>query len=513
MAEQQRSRWQRLRAWLAAQRSSDIITAQVGQGAQNVIIGKNIVKIGTFVVPTLPVILTLVGLLVGGAGGLWMYRVPATMPAGSFNVAVADFAPTDGANRRDAELLSRQLFLSVQQRLSRVADTTDVRVWHDSMSGLEKRGTIGIIAGANAEQRRAAACARAEDLNAAVLIYGTLDSTTTPATLRLEFCVRRLPQDTRSIGVLAETEQVDPIGGPLLVDLPVGDASTSSVARSTHGILITYLVIGLRYELSTGNAQDQLELALRTFEEGKRQMLAQSSRPQGIELLDYFIGRVQFQLGQSAPTGSAAWQTHLDAAEAAFGAARTGATPLPRATVGLAAVMYRRALALSDDEQATGGVLDQAAALAAQGRDEAHQQQLGAVEAEALLVLASVQRQQSQALVRSSQPDRARAWALLDDVDATTAALLATLDPAFVRLHTATVMLQGVTAQQRAGMAAQEGDQPRERAALMLAQERYRTCIAVAETDRGDMLLQQDFVERLCRPQLASVQQRLATIP
>ena len=119
-APQQPSRsWrQRLRRLIAQLRGGDTIMAHVGAGASDVIVGKNIVKIGTLVVPTLPVIITLCALLGGGAAALWLALVPATMPPERFNVAIAEFSAIDAAGRErvdaDSALVSKTLFTTLQ---------------------------------------------------------------------------------------------------------------------------------------------------------------------------------------------------------------------------------------------------------------------------------------------------------------------------------------------------------------------------------------------------------------
>ena len=61
---------QRLRRLWARPRSGDVIVANVGQGASDVVVGKNILKIGTLVIPALPVVIALIVALVGGAAGV-----------------------------------------------------------------------------------------------------------------------------------------------------------------------------------------------------------------------------------------------------------------------------------------------------------------------------------------------------------------------------------------------------------------------------------------------------------
>jgi hypothetical protein len=68
----------------------DVIAGEVGEGARGVVIGKNIVQIGTLKVPLLPLLLVPLILIGGFAAAFFAIRGPTRMD-GSFNVAVAEF--------------------------------------------------------------------------------------------------------------------------------------------------------------------------------------------------------------------------------------------------------------------------------------------------------------------------------------------------------------------------------------------------------------------------------------
>lgn len=114
----------RLRSWLP-HRSADVIIANVGAGAQDVVVGKNILRIGTLVIPALPAVIALILTLVSAAGGLWLYLVPATMPDGYVNIAIANFGVVgaDGRIRtsKDSDLIGRTLFATVRDEVQRLA--------------------------------------------------------------------------------------------------------------------------------------------------------------------------------------------------------------------------------------------------------------------------------------------------------------------------------------------------------------------------------------------------------
>src|ERR1700712_2274339 len=165
---------QRLRQRLAQLRGGDVIITTIAPGASDNIVGKNIIKIGTLVVPALPAVIALIVALVSAAVGLWLYLVPAKMPAGYFNIAVAEFSQIEPqAHERfpaDSALISRTLFTTIQGELQPLPADYPALVWHDSMNLLQKRGTIGAVTGANEQARATAACQRAETLGADVIV-------------------------------------------------------------------------------------------------------------------------------------------------------------------------------------------------------------------------------------------------------------------------------------------------------------------------------------------------------
>ncbi len=80
----------------------DVIAARVGEGAEGVAVGKNIVQIGTVVVPLVPLIGILAALVAVVSLLAWnlLIRPSQLEPmAGLFNIAVANFGQLDEAGR------------------------------------------------------------------------------------------------------------------------------------------------------------------------------------------------------------------------------------------------------------------------------------------------------------------------------------------------------------------------------------------------------------------------------
>ena len=104
-------------------------------------VNQNILRIGTLVIPALPAVVALVVLLAGTALGLWFALVPATMPDGYVNIAIADFAQIDASGRMrvtaDSQRIGDTLFATVRDEVARLAPDYRGQVWHDSMSLLQ----------------------------------------------------------------------------------------------------------------------------------------------------------------------------------------------------------------------------------------------------------------------------------------------------------------------------------------------------------------------------------------
>src|SRR5690349_11261915 len=148
-----------LRRLLPRRAQGDVVAATVGEGARNVTVGKNIVQIGTLIVP-LPFLASMIVVLLSGIGlitwqlGQIFDTGVARMP-GTFNVAIADFNQLDANNRpaRDPAL-GRQLSEWVYQVLTanrKVYANIDLdaeatlALWYDGLPRSVKTVEIGRI--------------------------------------------------------------------------------------------------------------------------------------------------------------------------------------------------------------------------------------------------------------------------------------------------------------------------------------------------------------------------------
>ena len=511
---------QRLRRWLARPRGGDVIVANVGSGASDVVVGKNILKIGTLVIPALPAAIALAATLFGAAAGLWLYLVPAKMPPGHFNVAVAEFGVVDAQGRErstaDGKLIGSTLFATIQGELQNLAPDYPALVWHDSMSLLQKRSTIGLIAGATPGERARAACKRAEDLNADMIVYGALETGSNPARLRLQFCVRNTTRD-RDMGNLDELQQVDRLGSPLPLDLPLVDVPSSvNPPLRVRTTLLAKLVVGLRYELASNPGfQSSARRALDSFE-GALQYLEQSdgaaTADNGGDLVYYFIGREQFLLAQDPGTPAADKLQRLDAARAAFGRAVELNPRYARAWSALAGTYYQRAQMLDRPRRLGTDDLAQALRAYQSAIAAAQASQDRAAEAEARLALALACWLQADAFLYLPRPDTAATEAALDRAEREVAAGAALIEPAQNRLLGFAAMARGTIGYERAQIRLRAKDKPSARDLFQRARDDYARCIAAGQADPGDQFLQRQIIAKTCAPAEQQIGQVLQSL-
>jgi tetratricopeptide (TPR) repeat protein len=512
---------QRVREALARLSGGDVIVANVGQGASDVVVGKNIVKIGTLVVPALPAMIALVALVVAVALGLWLYLVPATMPPGRFNVAVAEFAEVDTAGRAvetaNSRLISRTLFNTIGGELGQLPADYQALVWHDSMTFLQKRARIGPIPGATPAERSAAACERAEKLNADMIVYGVIDSRESPAQLRMQFCVRNVTRD-RDMGNLDELQKVDRLGGPLPIDLPLADVQSSvNPTLRVRTTLLAKLVVGLRYELSSNpNFQFSLRQALAVFENTLSYLDAQgggADAENGGDLVKYFIGREHFLLFQDPATPAAERAEHLEHARMALERATELNPRYGRAWSALGTVYTQRAQGLPRPERLSTDDISRAIAAfqSAIASMQAPRDNAALAEAHLTLAMAYVLHADSSLYLTPPNADQAEQALGQAEQQVDNSSLL--IEPAQNRLLGFAAMARGTIALERAQIRSRAGDGVGARVQFEQARDAYNQCIAAGKSDPGDQFLQRQIIAKTCAPSVEIVEQALRSLP
>jgi hypothetical protein len=178
-----------------ARKNGDAIAARIGKGAQNVVVGKNIVQfIGNTLNLPHHLAAIIVGLVTVMAMGVVLLAAIAFVRAypalfhkptpmgGVFNIAVADFGVLDAQGRVQksdkAQWLSR--WLAEQLNTSVAVDKLHIEVRHDEVNHSPNDPAIGVIKSEKQAEQQLAA------LGADLLIYGNLTRPDDPASLQLQ---------------------------------------------------------------------------------------------------------------------------------------------------------------------------------------------------------------------------------------------------------------------------------------------------------------------------------------
>ncbi|MBI5304217.1 MAG: hypothetical protein HY868_18945 [Chloroflexi bacterium] len=344
--------------WLARLRerftrtSGDTIIANVGEGARDVVVGKNIrvVKIGTLVIPAVPVFVGVVAFIVLSALGAYAYLVPDKMPPGLFNIAVAEFGEL-GANQRvtvtaNSQISSRLVFTTLRDELLPLGlglqGPFKPVVWHDSMFPTQIRARIPLVAGNTPDARQDAAKTLATQLSAKMIVYGTLQTDQLPPSFIPEFYVAPLTGEADEI--VGRYQFGSPIPMPLSSEK--GSTWADSLALNKTFIArrqaLAQIAFGFTFDLR-GDHQD----ALTHFQEALRILQGTDNRA-GEEAVYYFIGREYLFLANKknaeSPNAANEIEQFLAQAQAAFEQSRAKNESYARAHFGLGGVNRLRAL-------------------------------------------------------------------------------------------------------------------------------------------------------------------------
>jgi tetratricopeptide (TPR) repeat protein len=285
-------------------RRGDVVIAQVGQGARNIVIGTHNMQINigdrnlTLPVLSIPLLLlAVVGFLVYPlAEPIWN---PAQM-TGQFRIAVADFGEMDSNGEvrptENGRVLSRWLFDSLYAEYQQNADmelARAIQIWHDSRTDTEQNFKFGIMAGDTPAARRAAAARLAERIQAHMIIYGNLVTDGDSQGLQLEFYLSPLVNDeTASIVGPHRLGKTISLPSPFDTNRPETNIVVDEKLQVRTDALF-WLTIGL-----TQQVLGRSEQALGTFQRAEAELTAWPE-DDGKEILYFFIGREQLFLGQS----------------------------------------------------------------------------------------------------------------------------------------------------------------------------------------------------------------------
>lgn len=482
--------------------------ARAGAGERRIAIGKNIIQIGTLVVPTVPVLAVLgvvVSALIFGAVN---FMGPAKMP-GDFNIAVAEIGELDAQGRvrpsEDGALLSRWMFNELVAANEAYGDSNLV-IWHDSLSLLDKRVKLGTISGQKPKDRADAAADLAERVGADVVVYGHLTPPSSPADLVMEFNVR--PSMRAEANVTIGRYQ---LGQPIPVPEPFD--ATDTLAKEALSSRVTgraealfWLLLGLRDDL-LGRSQQ----ALATFRQAEAELEVWREEPGGgSEILYFFIGRSALFLGE------------YEEAEAALQEALRIDPTYARAKIVLAGVDFRRvqdllhppdgrAFQAEDVEPALAGV-ERAILVYQEGLELARESPEPLVEMIARLALASAYRMKGEIYFWLQEDAEANRFfeRAIEEIQV----VLVPLEEAEqVRILAQAHLYLGAAYTQQAEIARKEGRVEDSRALYEKAQAAYATCVAQEREAPNDDILRERIIADSCQPWGDYVEEVLLTLP
>jgi len=479
----------------------DVIAAYVGPNARDVIVGKNIVKVGTLVVPTLPLLALLA--VVVSALGFWgaNFLGPAKMSS-TYNVAVAGIGQLDTAGRMHrselGELSGGWIFEDLVDQNDKQAVVNRVEIWHDSLPITQKRVRLGFIAGATPEERAAAAEALAARVRADVVIYGYLSPDSAAPELIVEFYVSsRLSGESAEI--IGRYQLGDPIPVPPHFD--VNDSLAKEKLGSlvaTRGAAAFWLVLGLRDDLLGEPAK-----ALAVLQQAEQQLPLWKPRGEGKEILYYLMGREALFLERD------------EQAEEAAARALDSNPGYARAEIVMGGVYLRRAKqALAPD----GAGVDESLRLSDVAIGH-YGRALQPAPASAGPLIETVAR----LALGSAYYLQGEAYLILDDVEAAgrlfgqTVAevepLLAPLDQAGQhRLLAQAYGYLGMALYQQGWLSVAHGNQAAGRALYEQARDAYARCLEQGQAAPEDDLLRSGTIAESCRRNSAAAEQALSSL-
>ncbi len=305
------------------------------RGGTEIVAGdKSVIKIGTLVVPTVPLLALLLVVVAALAFLAFNFLGPRKM-SGRFNVVVADFGqlgPNGAVERSDTgRQLSTWVFQELQTQNESYPEGNGIQIWHDSLPLTEKLASIGLISGATPAERAGTAAALAKKIGADVLIYGHMETAERPL-FTLEFYV-----SSRLRGETDTTIGRYRLGQPLPVpanfdpnDVLAREALAAPLVTRTEALF--WLILGLKEDLLGRSAQ-----ALTILRQAEAALSDWKEQGEGKETLYFFIGRSALFLNRDVE------------AKQALEKALAINPDYARARIALGSVTYKRAQCLLQD--------------------------------------------------------------------------------------------------------------------------------------------------------------------
>jgi len=490
----------RLLSFLKRKERGDVIAGDVGEGARGVVVGKNVVQIGTLIVPArlaIVLVVLLVGLVAGSAALAWNLWVPDRM-TGLFNIAVAEFGQVDAQGQvrpsPSGQLISQRLFNGLRIEFDnlpfKVRQDLQPQLWHDSLGLIRKRARIGFVPGETREARAEAARQLARRINAHVVIYGNLPADGSGAGFVPEVYV------SPGAGIDAEADKLVGVyqpTGAIPVQL-LDKANDPSVRRSITIRLNSWtnefslFTIGLMYDLLgyPGRALPVLQQA--------RDELA-STGEEGNEVLWFFIGR------------EAMWLKRDEEAQPAFEEAVRLNPNYARARLGLGDIHLNKAYSQSSAERTRSEAPDLEQAIAEYQR--ALEVAEPSVKVEALYSLGIVYRLKGETQLNLADYPAADS-AFVTAIEYLSDTLDALKNTEQYRLMAQTYLSLGATYEDQGHAQLRQNNKEGSRPLFEKALASYSQCIQQQAASPADLILTDKIIGKLCKPYKKLVEEELA---
>jgi hypothetical protein len=490
--------WDRLPSFLKRKERRDVIVGDVGEGARGVVVGKNVVQIGTLVLPArlaLVLVVLLVGLVAGSAFLAWNLWVPDRM-TGLFNIAVAEFGQVDSQGQVHpsprGQQISQRLFNGLTIEFDnlpfKVRQDLQPQLWHDSLSLIRKRARIGFVPGATPEARAEAARQLARRINAHVVIYGNLPADDSGASFIPEVYV------SPGAGIDAEADKIVGVYQPTgAIPVQLLDKANDPVVGRSITIRLnswtdefSLFTIGLMYDLLGYPGR-----ALPVLQQAKDELA--STGEGGNEVLWFFIGRELL------------WLRRDEEAQPAFEQAVRLNPNYARARLGLGDIHLNKAYGQSSAERIQAPDLEQAIAEYQKALEVAEP----SVKVEALYSLGIVYRLKGETLLNlADYPAADSIFVVATEYLSDTLEALKNTEQ--YRLMAQTYLSLG-TIYDVQGLAQlrqnnKEGSRPFFEKALIL----YDQCIQQEAAAPTDLILTDQIIGKLCKPYKKLVEEELA---
>ena len=251
-------------------------------------------------------------------GAFSMFREPGVM-SGGFNIAVAEMEEGEGVAEGAGTAVSERIAAGLENTL---ADFPDVKIWHDNPALRRAENVvIGVVApDAEPEQNPQA---KAESLDADVLIYGSLIPTDGVTNLQLQMYLA--PQFGVRLGNMAGIYQ-------FTSPVPIFDPLEPGLEMQKQVDALAQMALGLSFS-QLGESEEALVHLQQAAE-----LVPES------DVAKYFVGQELFHLSNTSGEDA---DIRLEEAEAAFMQALQVGDNV-RARIGLSAVQLKRAQALLD---------------------------------------------------------------------------------------------------------------------------------------------------------------------